>query len=940
VDTALSIVKLKELATTLYPSTKGRLEEEINSAFDSIGFTEQYVEEAIQKSRRGVGRTGKVVKDNIWGMVELDWATIKLLDCPVFQRLRGIKQLGFSYLTYPTAEHSRFAHSLGMTCVVSRFLQVMDRKDPQDLFDENERVSAVHAAVLHDIGHMPFSHALETAYHDGEDRYRVGGKTLRKFILNFKEELEAQYKLGECLSIAMVLSPRFRRFYDDCVSGDPGNDPNRIFRIASLVAGLPHAAEFPGLANIISGSSVDADKIDYISRDSAACGIAIGLDVARLFLRSEFVKVSSDEAQRLYMGRAPSANPKIFIVNSSGADTIEEIAVAKASLYQRIYLHHTTRSAERILSKAIRLTKAGKSHPDLSRPLEAWAMDDISLLRELSEAPKTKSLGWRLRNRDLPKRACVFGRDAAEVHLRPSHVIKNAASHADRQFIAQVTGAPLETFRRNVLYGQELEGLELKLRKEVISLRRLLKKADCEGLPDEKEPDLLTVLPMPNLMLSQPDAIIKENGHLLLTPKKSTVDELSDASEMFKSSGYVMTTPAWRALTLIAARKVFSEAAESIIQQVSIPRTNEAPLQVDVMPSLVLNLDTVCRRAALETEDLEVILSKAAECGYFDERPLLAKPFGVDQAKEIAGKVNEFDGEGSWRVTPESVAAFLSQFPPNLREEAARLLGGIKMIDRVAIRTAVADLVKKVPQTAGQKWLTQLSPNSGNIVRMLAESDLFKPFEQANWTAKPSLQDVLGEATVGDTILVIDDCAVSGIQASAQLLAWFGKPRSEWPKECRGERNISTTALDEKLRGVLSGSSVTFGFVTANETPKDKIVTIARELGLSQIDVTRSQDLTHVQADMSQELRKFLTRVGADVLTYCRSRQQDTDPADVRAGAEDDALGYSGKRCLLTTMFNVPTSTITALWCPGTSGGRPWVPLLIRRGYLSNLILH
>src|SRR5262249_46117473 len=86
-----------------------RLQRAIDTAFDDIGFDETYVEARIANANAGYDkRDTKHLKDNVWGMVELDWSAVRLLDSPVVQRLRGIKQLGLSYLTYPSAEHSRF----------------------------------------------------------------------------------------------------------------------------------------------------------------------------------------------------------------------------------------------------------------------------------------------------------------------------------------------------------------------------------------------------------------------------------------------------------------------------------------------------------------------------------------------------------------------------------------------------------------------------------------------------------------------------------------------------------------------------------------------------------------------------------------------------------------------------------------------------------------
>jgi deoxynucleoside triphosphate triphosphohydrolase SAMHD1 len=92
----------------------GALQSQINSALDSIGFTEEYVAKATTPSaEKKLSRKSKQIKDNQWGMIEFDWRSMRLVDCPLVQRLRYVKQLGFTYFTYPSAEHSRFSHTLG-----------------------------------------------------------------------------------------------------------------------------------------------------------------------------------------------------------------------------------------------------------------------------------------------------------------------------------------------------------------------------------------------------------------------------------------------------------------------------------------------------------------------------------------------------------------------------------------------------------------------------------------------------------------------------------------------------------------------------------------------------------------------------------------------------------------------------------------------------------
>ena len=93
----------------------------IERAFDQVGFTSE-----AARLPRTTGKR-KAIKDNVWGMLDLCAQEMHLIDSPLLQRMRGIRQLGFTYLTYPSAEHTRFIHSLGMAHVVSNFIAGIDR---------------------------------------------------------------------------------------------------------------------------------------------------------------------------------------------------------------------------------------------------------------------------------------------------------------------------------------------------------------------------------------------------------------------------------------------------------------------------------------------------------------------------------------------------------------------------------------------------------------------------------------------------------------------------------------------------------------------------------------------------------------------------------------------------------------------------------------------
>ncbi|HYT05109.1 MAG TPA: HD domain-containing protein, partial [Gemmatimonadales bacterium] len=183
----------------------------------------------------------EVVRDPLWNNIRLDLDALAVVDTPAVQRLRYVRQLGHAFLVYPGATHSRFEHALGAYHLARRVLSQLEDAGEVRL-DPAERTRLRLAALLHDIGHYPFSHALEEAG------------------LPHHEVLAArQLASGE-------LAERLTGL------GTPAE------RLVPLIQGR---AQEP-LAGLVSGS-LDVDKLDYLSRDAWMCGVPYGvIDVDRL----------------------------------------------------------------------------------------------------------------------------------------------------------------------------------------------------------------------------------------------------------------------------------------------------------------------------------------------------------------------------------------------------------------------------------------------------------------------------------------------------------------------------------------------------------------------------------------------------------------------------------------------------------------------------------
>jgi len=271
-----------------------------------------------------------------------------VLDTPAVQRLRYVRQLGHAFLVYPGATHSRFEHALGAYHLTKSALTALAERRELELVPEEDRLAARLAALLHDIGHYPFSHALEEAG-----------------FLHHEELGVAKLSRGELGEVLNQL-------------GGPG----LALRIGDLIRGRSASP----LGGLISGS-LDLDKIEYLSRDARMCGVPYGaVDVDRLL--SSLTVVESGPG-RWEIG-----------VHEKGISALESLLFAKYQMYRNVYWHHAVRSATCMFKRAVRATVAAGR----LLPATIAEADDGGLMTALLAADPT-GLAARVQGRRLFKRA-------------------------------------------------------------------------------------------------------------------------------------------------------------------------------------------------------------------------------------------------------------------------------------------------------------------------------------------------------------------------------------------------------------------------------------------------------------------------------------------------------------------------------------------------------
>jgi HD superfamily phosphohydrolase len=244
----------------------------------------------------------KIVNDPVYGFIPVGTPLLfKLVEHPYFQRLRRIRQLGLTYLVYPGANHTRFQHSLGAAYLMAETLQSLRGKGVE--ITEQETLAAMAAILLHDIGHGPFSHALEETLIPTLSHEQLS----LLFMVQLNEETD-----GMLTDAIRVFQGGYdRQFFNQLISGQ-----------------------------------LDMDRLDYLQRDSYFTGVAEGVIALQRIIKMLNVV---DEA---------------LVVEVKGIYSIEKFVLARRMMYWQVYFHKTVVAAEqlllKILARAHVLARAGE----------------------------------------------------------------------------------------------------------------------------------------------------------------------------------------------------------------------------------------------------------------------------------------------------------------------------------------------------------------------------------------------------------------------------------------------------------------------------------------------------------------------------------------------------------------------------------------------------
>lgn len=316
------------------------------------------------------------VRDSLYDLIPLGPREEKLISTPAFLRLQQVKQLGFVYRIWPGATHTRYEHSLGCYHLAVRALRALSQRGTDGGLDGVPLSSVqalVVAALLHDIGHYPYSHTIEELGHPIVKHEQVGRSLIEKGEI--ADILEQDYQLSPERVADFIDPPRSRTRH-------PGDEL---------------------LGQLLSGA-LDVDKLDYLPRDARACNVPYGgVDVSRLL-------------GSLRVHPQVQGQPRL-VVTHKGISPLHSLLHARQEMFDNIYWHHTSRALQIMLMRAVQDALCAET----LRAEQLVALNDASLLVLLANdqmPPSSRELAEHLSLRRPYKVALEISRLAGRLYNR------------------------------------------------------------------------------------------------------------------------------------------------------------------------------------------------------------------------------------------------------------------------------------------------------------------------------------------------------------------------------------------------------------------------------------------------------------------------------------------------------------------------------------------
>jgi HD superfamily phosphohydrolase len=862
-----------------------------------------------QLEDKGAGRASKEFNDPVWSTIVLRPLEVAVLDSPLLQRLRFIRQLGLVHLVYPAAQHTRLEHSIGVVTQIDRLVESVNQHfaDQQEdgalAINEEVRRTLRLAGLCHDVGHGAMSHVSENAI------------SLYPECIDIRNSFDDEFggeetPLSEIASYYIVGSPAFADLLSAAtVAAAEQLPPDAISDMKQLIVAQKINDKLPLLQEFMSGP-FDADKLDYMTRDAMMSGVPIVTDTERLVQKIRAVRVPEDKLPPELQGKVASRDYYIFTgISMSGARAIDELMFGRVLLHDKLYRHHKVRAAEAMVASMFRLIAPVLPEGPVLTP---FRMEDHQLLelkrsdvaalakRTLTRAERRRAdtaarLAEMLRRRELFVRAFAFALDM------PGDPYHGEPQHFDG----------LSDIVENSEEPEFLAGLVKAIAKQ---LREICAELDPDLIaryPGGFEPFVALDPPKP-----PPDDTDAGHAYLItethqgsrIHPARPGIAGASRWSEAYlltRETGYVFTTRELAPYVFLASEIVLRRD-----HGIRIP-------------------DAMLDYAKQDKPAIEANKRRLAQKGYFRRLPSdlapLPEAFQTPAAKAridaVLERLQGYEGPRSSRtdkglplLTRRRIVDWLKQFGSEFDDEPLKVLERVQMVGRDEVLGALADFFAEHGETFADASICPLgTAKDSSAITAYYGGDLREH-------RVLSLPEAL---TREEPIVFIDDFVGRGDQSVSILESWFAAESTTELHEDRGE------PLGEGARDALRRRPIGFVFASGRPQGANSLTHAAETLGLDATVFLHTNPIaprafSGQMSDNRSALRDRCREIGYQLLKDGTNRHNN-------AWRELRALGYGNEAFLVIFPYNTPSQTLTCLWQSGIVDGVEWTALFPRR---------
>lgn len=893
-------------------------EKEFKETFDEIN---RFVNTALQEyndrlRKSSLSSDGKEIFDAVWGNIEFCSGEIYILDSPLLQRLRKIKQLGLAYFVYCGCDYSRFYHTLGVTYLADRMATAINRCNLGTTEKEKNYFKAIVrlAAIFHDTGHMFLSHVSEHYFCKSPSYSR--NKMITTFLDVFERKAGKKPALHELLGCMIVNTEAVYELLEIVTPKIKGFSTGFDYRIdevveyiSALIVGVPIDREILPYSCIVNGP-IDADKCDYLSRDSHVTRVPVAVDVSRITQKLSVVESKDICTSELWHQDADTNVPFYELAMKDSAEkALFQLCIARTIMFDSVYYHHKVLTAETEFRNLLGcLTNLHKpvfanfleilQHTD--EDFNHYFFEDLKKDRDEEDCKvidRIQNEFQKINNRNIAKRV---------VCLTPDYL--SGAQKYTEAFWDSVMA---------VFDSADEKEFICEIKEEYTKLQKQIKGAKIDNNQVQ-----IFAIQAPTQVFGHSKIQVPidlRNGN----KRDFRGYELVSSRETSSSSSYIVTDEDDRILVYLATEKVFMKKYHITLKEEAMTCGKYDQKEIN-------------------KKRMQLFLQ-----GYYDDTPMLISDTLLENnisdysIEKIVEKYNGYEGPDGYKITKQEVKNFFRQLMCACREKSKckDLLKGVCILLEKALFVNRSFLSQKLESKAGE--LTQGS-KSLHIVPLGSLRDSAKHMAYF-WndvqipdvkivTEKP-LEELLRAEDV-DQITFFDDGSYSGTQMISIMQEYMGV------KERKTDEH-HVEELPDECKKALKEKQIRFLFVAYNKSKEEDMIKELNKIGLKNISFHYIEDISIQKLEAgehtwfeNEEQRNLAKEVLHDVgLSIIRSIKM---PEGVyKAGwdlerVENAALGYNDAQQMVFLKSSVPTYTITAFWETGTYNNFEWKPLFRR----------